>query len=107
MNKGEIWLIDILGGIGHEQQGSRPAIVMSHNFGVAVAIPITSSPNRIGMKFTCTIRPCAENGLPAISSALVFQLKSLDERHFIRKFGRISSEDMSAIDDALRAMLKI
>ena len=108
-SKGDVWIINLPEGVGHEQKGKRPAVVVVHikqNF-MAVVIPLTGELDKETFSFTHCIQATAENGLAEESVAMVFQLRSLDVSRFIEKKGRLSKEDMGKLDAIMKDMLKI
>ena len=48
-----------------------------------------------------------ESGLRATSYALVDQVRAVDKRRITRVFGRVSEEELAAIDEGLRLLLGI
>jgi mRNA interferase MazF len=58
--RGEIWLIDLNPGIGHEQKGKRPALIISDNSfnetraGMVIVLPITSKDKGISLHVPLT-----------------------------------------------------
>ncbi|MFH1256672.1 MAG: type II toxin-antitoxin system PemK/MazF family toxin [Candidatus Diapherotrites archaeon] len=107
MKKGEIWIVDLTDGKGHEQKGERPAIVLGQANGLAIAVPLTANPDCARFSFTALIEKNSENGLTADSIALVFQIVSLDEVRFKRKIGVASKEKQSTIEKLVLDLLKI
>ena len=108
-SKGDVWLVNIPEGVGHEQKGKRPAVVIVHvkqNF-MAVVIPLTGELDKETFSFTHCVQATAENGLSDESVAMVFQLRSLDVSRFIEKKGRLSKEDMDKLDAIMKDMLKL
>ena len=43
MDKGEIWVVEFPKLDGHEQAGTRPAVVLAEVFGIAVIVPLTTN----------------------------------------------------------------
>lgn len=107
MKKGEIWLVDLPQGKGHEQHGNRPALVVGNANTMTIAIPLTRSLERAKMPFTYVIEPSSENGLTETSVALVFQVGSLDDSRFTKKIGWIPKEQRNSIDELIKTMLQI
>lgn len=108
MKKGEVWLVDLPAGIGHEQQGVRPVIVLAdNNHGITTIIPLTTNSNQLEFDFTCPIEPTKENGLTEQSIALVFQISSISELRFKKKMSWIFLQHKTAIDELITSYLKI
>lgn len=107
MKKGEIWIVDLADGKGHEQKGERPALVLGRANGLSIAVPLTKTLDCARFSFTEPIEQTPENGLTADSIALVFQIVSLDDSRFKSKMGVILKEKQEAIDKLILEMLKI
>ncbi len=87
---------------GHEQAGERPAIVVQdETFSIALptvlVIPLTSALNATRFPATLTIQPTPRNGLTRPSVALIFQLRALDKRRFLRRIGELDEETLAQI----------
>jgi mRNA interferase MazF len=95
MTVGDIHWVQLPAATGHEQGGRRPAVILQDDqyaggLPVVLVVPLTTT--RAAMRFagTTLIRPTAENGLPQISVALVFQLRAVDRRRVQERIGRVS-----------------
>ena len=80
MNKGEIWFIEIPPLNGHEQAGTRPAVIFSTSStaNTVIIIPFTTNVQALRFPFTLVIEPSKENGLTDESVALIFQIRVID-----------------------------
>jgi len=107
MRKGEIWLIDLTDGKGHEQQGMRPGLVVGKGGGLIITIPLTSNLDRSNMPFTEIIDCTPHNGLRENSVALIFQIISLDQERFKHKKGEITKEQYETIHSILMDMTRV
>jgi len=107
MKKGEIWLVDLYDGKGHEQKGMRPALIMGNSNGLSIVVPLTTNTNLATLSHTCLIDPAKENGLTETSVALVFQIVSLDQTRFKKQIGWIPKEQRAAIDALVKDLLKL
>jgi mRNA interferase MazF len=107
MHKGEIWLINLTDGKGHEQTGHRPGLIIGKGNGLITVIPITSNIERANLSFTEIIDCAPQNGLNTDSVALIFQILSLDESRFIKKLGEIPKEKYTSIHGILIEMTKL
>lgn len=103
--KGEYIAVDFSPAGGHEQQGFRPALVVSENamnkYGLVWALPITSTQKGPG-RF---VLPAGES----VQGAVLFtQIKTLDleTRAFLFK-GRASDEVMEEAQGKVAAILGI
>ena len=95
--------------IGHEQRGMRPCVVVSapevmveQRYPLVCVVPITGTPGegalypRLGT---------GASGLTKPSFALVDQLRSVDKRRITRFLGRVSRDELTAIDNGLQLYL--
>lgn len=104
---GDIWLVDLYDGKGHEQEGYRPCIVMGTANGLAIAVPLTSNPRTQRFSFTCVLSPSAHNGLDRESVAMVFQIVALDYSRFVRKIGTLPKAELDAVKGLLIDLMEL
>ena len=108
MKKGEIWLVELPSANGHEQAGTRPVIVIAETkANIAVVIPFTSNVQALRFPHTIEVKPTKENGLTAISIALVFQIRAIDKNRIQKKIGELESSTLKKVDIFLRKLLKV
>jgi len=108
MRKGEIWFVEMPGGIGHEQKGLRPVILFSEvEAETVMVIPLTSNVRALKFPHTIEIAPSIENGLKSVSIALVFQLRAIDIKRIKNKIGVLESADLGEIERLVKDMLQL
>ncbi len=112
MKRSEIWLINLDPTIGAEIKKTRPAIIVNDDtlgkLPLKVIVPLTDWKEKFSIAdWMVKIVSDEKNGLKKTSSADCFQVRSLSEERFVRKVGKVSSEDMSKIELALAKVLKI
>ncbi len=107
MKKGEIWIVDLSDGKGHEQKGQRPAVILGYANGLAVAAPITSNIAAAKFSHTFTLEPTQDNGLTVPSIVLIFQLRAFDQSRFEKQIGWIPNNQREAIDKLIKDLMKI
>ena len=109
MEKGEIWIVQFLSKKGREQEGIRPAIIISDTkTNLVLLIPLTSNLDALKkLPFTLEIKKSHENNLGKDSIALVFQLQALDKRRLKNKIGKLESDKMNEINRTLREMFNL
>ena len=108
-SKVEVWMVDLRGGRGHEQQNERPAIVWRRQDHVemAIIIPITKTAERENLPYTHHIVPNSKNGLSEESIALVFQVRSISKERLVKKLGELGDMDIKIIAGLLKDLLKL
>ena len=115
MQRGDIILVDlpqVAGVSGHEQAGSRPALVVhddatSANLSVIMIIPITSNLAAQNFAHTILIQPSKQNGLSMPSVILIFQLRAIDKRRIVKKLGVVETSVMEQVNEELKKLLGI
>ena len=107
MKNGDIWLVDLSDAKGHEQRGTRPAIVVGSANGLVLVVPLTSNMGSARFSHTHTISPDAHNGLDAGSVALVFQIVALDRERFQHRIGALGESDRQAVVALIRDLLDL
>jgi mRNA interferase MazF len=95
--------------VGHEQRGVRPCVVVSapeviadQRYALVCVVPITGTPGEGALYPRLTL---GASGLSKPSFALIDQLRSVDKRRITRFLGRVSSDELTAIDEGLRLYL--
>ena len=95
----EIWLANLDPVVGSEQGKTRPVLILSATtlnqiLPVVNALPITTrKPNR-RVYPNETLVPANTAGLISESIVLCFQIRTLDKKRLVRKFGRLDDEDL-------------
>jgi len=107
-SRGEIWLVNLSLTKGREQAGTRPALIVSvdlFNHGAAelvVVIPVTSKAK--GVPLHVEVNP-PEGGLSMRSYVKCEDVRSISTARLIKKFGKVSSQTINAVEDRLRVLL--
>src|SRR5262247_3085176 len=112
MDVGEIYSVEIPSSNGHEQAGTRPAIVVQASqfetrLPTVLIIPLTSRLTAQTFPGTLTIQPDAENNLNMPSIALAFQLRAIDKRRLKRRIGRLSSALLAQVHQTMKELLQL
>lgn len=102
MRRGEIWWVRLPPSNGREQAGERPAIIVQDDAFIAtlpmvLIVPLTGALNAARFPCTLVIQPDPRNGLLRPSVALVFQMRALDKRRFLRRIGELDAATLSQI----------
>jgi mRNA interferase MazF len=104
---GEVWFVDLNDSRGHEQSGSRPAVIMAVSYGMRIAVPFTTNHHASSFPHTHLMIPDENNGLSEDSYALIFQVVALDTNRFTEKWGYLSEDDILSIKVLFQDMLQI
>ena len=99
MKRGDIILVELpqANTSGHEQEGSRPALVVhddatSNQLSVIMIVPIL-------------VQPSVQNGLSMASVLLVFQLRAIDKRRIKRQLGTLEISILEQVDAEMKKLL--
>lgn len=108
--RGEVWMLNLDPTRGHEQGGTRPALILSvdvFNAGPAdlvIVLPITSRSK--GVRSHVTVQP-PEGGLSVESFIKCEDVRSVAKERLHRRLGGISSRTMAEVEDKLRILLNL
>ncbi|MFW5902848.1 MAG: type II toxin-antitoxin system PemK/MazF family toxin [archaeon] len=112
LRRGEIVLVNLEPVKGSEQGKKRPAVVIQNDIGnryspTTIIAPLTSryeenNPAQVNLEADL------ETGLEQDSTVLLNQIRTVSIEHrILKKMGRVSSEKMEKIDEALRISLDL
>lgn len=115
MNRGDIVRVQLPrpgGSPGHEQFGTRPAVVVQDdprlaNLPTSVVVPITSNLGAIRFAGSVVVEPSANNGLSMKSVILTHQVRAIDRRRIEERLGSLSSDELAQLEVELIALLAI
>lgn len=105
--RGDVWLVDFGETVGHEQAGTRPAVVVSVDAfnqgpaGLVIAMPMTTS-GRI--RAHLQVLP-PEGGLKKPSYVMWDQIGRVSHNRLARRLGALSEETMRKLEVRLQALL--
>jgi mRNA interferase MazF len=106
MNKRDVWLTEIPFSDGHEQHGTRPAIVIAQPVANTVLIvPCTTNQKAATYKGTVLLEPNKTNGLAAKTVALVFQLRAIDAKRVQKRLGKLTATEYAAVKKAIDELI--
>jgi mRNA interferase MazF len=106
--RGEVWDLDFNPIQGHEQAGSRPALILSvdpFNAGPAelvVVVPLTRTQRKI--RWHVGVRP-PEGGLTAQSFIQCENVRSVSKLRLKRRRGRVAPPTLDQVEDRIRILL--
>ena len=112
MKQGNIWLINLDPTIGAEIKKTRPAIIVNDNFmgklPLKIIVPLTDWKEKYKIApWMIKIEANSKNGLTKNSSADCFQIRSISEKRFVKKLGKISNHELEMIRLGISKVLSI
>ena len=101
----EVYMVE-LDGIGSEQKGNRPAVIVSNDLNnihspTITIIPITSQ-TKNNLPTHCFI-----NGLPKPSYALAEQIRTIDKGRVDRYIKTLTSTEISELQQCIKIQLNL
>ena len=109
VDRGTVVLVELDPTVGHEQRGVRPCIAVSdpavnadQRFPLIAVVPVTGTPG-VGALYP-ELSP-GRSGLTKTSCALVDHLRPIDKRRVRRMFGRVTKDELAALDQGLERFL--
>ena len=115
MRRGDVWLVDFNPVRGSEANKIRPAVLVSNDranataarlgYGVVTVIPVTSNVTNV-YPFQVLL-PVGITGLLSASKAQAEQVRSVAVERLTRFLGRVTTDDLTDIDNALRLHLDL
>ena len=105
--RGQIYWADLQPVRGHEQGGTRPVLIISHDMfnersGTVIALAITSRPPRAGYPLTWQV---PDGILSRPSWVKVSQIRTLSTERLGRYLGHLSPTDLDELVDALNELV--
>jgi mRNA interferase MazF len=112
VKRGDVWLINLDPTIGAEIKKSRPAIIVNDDaigiLPLKVIVPVTEwKEHYAAAPWLVRLLPDNENGLEKPSAADAFQVRSVSQKRFVRRLGKLSDAALKAITEALTVVLCI
>lgn len=109
-SKGEIWNVRFDPAEGAEIRKTRPAVVVSSDaigrLPLRTVVPITDwKPVYTNFSWFVHLIPDSKNGLTKESGADAFQIKSISEKRFVERLGKLSDSDLQRVIDAVKLCL--
>lgn len=107
--RGDLYYANLNPYFGSEQGGTRPVLVLQNNVGnffcpTLIVAPLTSKwIKKKELPTHYALESVPELGLKSV--VLLEQIKTIDKRRVLSYIGRVSREEMRAIDDALQVSL--
>lgn len=109
--RGDMYYADLGRGIGSEQQGYRPVVIIQNNLGNkhSPTVIIAAISSRVGVKPKLPTHYYinAEDGLELPSIILLEQIRTVDKRRLTKYIGRLSQEHISGMNHALAVSIDL
>jgi mRNA interferase MazF len=107
-----MWSIRLDPTIGAEIKKVRPAVIVNDDtvglLPLKIIVPITEWKDRYQIApWMVKIIASKQNGLQKDSAIDAFQVRSVSEKRFVHKIGRVSEAEMLMVSSALRFVLAI
>ncbi len=102
MQRGDVYRFKVPKGLGHEQQGERYGVVVQADELLPRSVVLVAPTSRSARP--ASIRPVVDIAGDT-SRVLVEQLGAVDMQRLGRRIGRLSAEELWAVDDAIVAVL--
>lgn len=102
MQRGDVYRFKVPKGLGHEQQGERYGVVVQADALLPRSVVLVAPTSRSARP--ASIRPVVDIAGDT-SRVLVEQLGAVDMQRLGRRIGRLSTEELWAVDDAIVAVL--
>lgn len=105
IKRGDVVLCDLSQGLGSEQQGVRPCIVVQNDIGnryspTVVIVPVTSVISKRKLPTHVSINK-GSFGLEKDSTITCEGLRVVDKQRFINRIGKIDTNTMLKVDNAM------
>lgn len=105
ISRGEIYYADLGSGLGSEQNGLRPVLIVQNDIGnkfssTTIVAAITSKKNKNKLPTHITISK-EESGLSQDSVVLAEQVRTIDKSRLYKKIGCLDDNCMEKINNAI------
>jgi mRNA interferase MazF len=113
MARGDVVIVNFplpAGRSGHEQTGTRPAVVLQSdnstpNLTTNIIVPLTGSLQARRFPHSIIINPSQQNGLSTQSVMLVFQVRAIDKNRILRTVGSLENGYLDQLENELKNLL--
>lgn len=108
--RGEVWMVDLDPTRGHEQSGTRPALVVSNDTfnqgpaGLIVVVPVTSRDKHV--RSHVRVEP-PEGGLRTTSYIKCEDVRSVASARLTKRMGKVSQATLQAVAMRLRVLMDL
>jgi mRNA interferase MazF len=111
VKRGEVYFADIGEGIGSEQSGVRPVLILQNDVGnkhspTTIVALMTSSFKKLSLPVHLLLKK-EKSLLPSDSIILLEQIRTIDKQRLIRKISQLDEDKMTEINQALSISMGI
>jgi len=111
IKRGDIYLAALDPVVGREVAKTRPVVVVSNNLnnkhgGTITVLPVTSQRLKKVYPFELLL-PKGNANLPKESKVKADQIRTLDKSRLMKRFGRLTEEQISQINEAIKIHLAL
>ena len=111
ISRGDIFLATLDPVVGRNSINPLPVVVVSNNLnnrhgGTVTVLPVTSQKLNKAYPFEL-ILPRGSGNLPKKSKVKADQIRTLDKAGLIKRFGRLTAEQTSNLDEAIKIHLAL
>ena len=103
--RGDIFYADLGRGIGSEQKGYRPVLIIQNNVGnkYSPTVIVASITSKVGVKAKLPTHYFVntESGLEAPSVVLLEQIRTIDKKRLDSYIGHLSQKNIDGVNEAL------
>ena len=109
--RGDMYYADLGRGVGSEQEGYRPVVIIQNNMGNkhSPTVIIAAISSRVGIKPKLPTHYYinAEDGLELPSIILLEQIRTVDKRRLTKYIGQLSKEHINGMNHALAVSIDL
>jgi len=107
--RGDVWLANLDPVVGSETGKTRPVLIVQNDVAneyspVVIVAALTSAVGAKDYPTEVPVRP-PEGGLTRGSVVLLNQVRTLDKRRLVERWGSLDPETMQRVDEALKVSL--
>ncbi len=104
--RGDVWLANLDPVVGSETGKTRPVVIIQNDVAneyspVVIVAALTSAVGTKDYPTEVRVRP-PEGGLTKASVVLLNQIRTLDKRRLVERWGGLEPETMRRVDEALK-----
>lgn len=114
MQRGDVYVADLVPRSGSEQTGRRPVVILSHDgfnqtpaWRSIIVVPLSTSPRQAGRGPTAVPLKGGTGGLDRDGVALCHQITTLDRAKLTERIGALPEASLRAVEEGVKAALDL